>query len=1323
MRSLSIAATRCWTFPFTNIKSSAFNVEHNCAYVLSERRGDTPTDVDIEIFKLETSVSTEEYPASIAAFTVPAYAAGERGEGGEESQAISFRFLSEAQSLALITSGGSIGLVSLDESQAGEYEVIGSIDEGIAAASWCPDESLVIVVTKDNKLLLMTSSFDVLVEQPLLPAHEGEAQQVNVGWGSKQTQFHGSLGKAAAQATPTSLTAVGSSPDDDMRVRVSWRGDGAFFVVSALETPKLEEGRIHRALRVYDRQGVLQNTAEPVAGLEHTLSWRPSGNLIAGTQRFGFEGGGAGKPGRHDLVFFEKNGLRHGQFALREEGGEREDENGRRWGYKVREVLWNADSNILAVWLEKNEGDTVQLWTTGNYHWYLKQEIIAPNNDDVPGRFTSVSWHPENPLCLLLTASKCVLERVLAWETYISRIQAPNDSGSVAVVDGGNLLLTPFRTQNVPPPMASCTLPMAVPGSARPPIHVAFAQNADCLAVLGHFGRVSLWNLNTRMEFGRGKALVPCETCAVNLGPSFLDCEPRQLCVSKTSSSPDTFRITCLASNSDDDVMTIVDIEEKTGQEPKTLVLPGRLGRLVNADTGIYWQSQGGEIFSVSIPGGQPTPVGRFPTFCFSAECVSGTIFVGRADSGRLFCATPGSKSAHLLSANCTSYTIAAGFVIFTTTTHEAFFAPLATLQTLFTDPAVEPSTADGIPQWERRRVERGARIVTAVPSTMSLVLQMPRGNLETVNPRPMVLVVVEEDIDAKDYRKAFLTCRKHRIDLSILVEHNPSGFLENIASFVEQIEEVDYLNLFLTSLGQSTLEPARVSEYCDAVRCELESRDLTKYVNSILTAYVVKKPADYEAGLSLLLRLREFNSELVEEAVKYIIFLVDADRLFDTALGMYDFSLVLLVAQHAQRDPREYLPFLRELRALPKFYQRHKIDDHLKRYSSALKNLNLAGTEYFEQALSYIEKHRLYHDALSLWKDNEADYKRVLDIYGEHLFERREFRQAAFVFVDACRHPKALVAYERALLWRELFELAARESTEADLVQEMAHRVADELCSKKRFDEAARVYLDYADDVRQCIGALVQGNMFSEARRLIALHKEPSLITEIIHPAAFDSRNQISEDIEEMRGQLQKQVERLKELRVKKIEEPDAFYGIEDDPALHSVDVMTDASMAPTAFTRYTVAPTTTSKASKRTSRSKRKMERKVGSGRKGTIDEEEYLLRSIGKLVARFDTVQGDTANLLPHLLQFTPEHRDEARSLQKEMTAFRTELQSALDEIWVTKFEESGEGLATSSASSWAERMEEKKRDRKTAVESILKPETRMAEGEWKLQVLDI
>ena len=49
------------------------------------------------------------------------------------------------------------------------------------------------------------------------------------------------------------------------------------------------------------------------------------------------------------------------------------------------------------------------------------------------------------------------------------------------------------------------------------------------------------------------------------------------------------------------------------------------------------------------------------------------------------------------------------------------------------------------------------------------------------------------------------------------------------------------------------------VTQICDAVREELGKKDLKKYVNSILTAHVMKRPPDHEAGLALLLRLKGF--------------------------------------------------------------------------------------------------------------------------------------------------------------------------------------------------------------------------------------------------------------------------------------------------------------------------------------------------------------------------------------------------------------------------------------------------------------------------------
>jgi elongator complex protein 1 len=57
---------------------------------------------------------------------------------------------------------------------------------------------------------------------------------VNVGWGKKETQFHGSEGKAAAKIVKEKVVQS-ISKDDDGMPRISWRGDGAYFVCSFID--------------------------------------------------------------------------------------------------------------------------------------------------------------------------------------------------------------------------------------------------------------------------------------------------------------------------------------------------------------------------------------------------------------------------------------------------------------------------------------------------------------------------------------------------------------------------------------------------------------------------------------------------------------------------------------------------------------------------------------------------------------------------------------------------------------------------------------------------------------------------------------------------------------------------------------------------------------------------------------------------------------------------------------------------------------------------------------------------------------------------------
>jgi hypothetical protein len=69
-------------------------------------------------------------------------------------------------------------------------------------------------------------------------------------------------------------------------------------------------------------------------------------------------------------VFFERNGLRHGEFTLRES-----DE------HKIIELQWNSDSSILAVWLQVKQNDTFK--TTGMVLTKLIDQFAIPAYNNI----------------------------------------------------------------------------------------------------------------------------------------------------------------------------------------------------------------------------------------------------------------------------------------------------------------------------------------------------------------------------------------------------------------------------------------------------------------------------------------------------------------------------------------------------------------------------------------------------------------------------------------------------------------------------------------------------------------------------------------------------------------------------------------------------------------------------------------------------------------------------------------------------------------------------------------------------------------------------
>jgi len=200
---------------------------------------------------------------------------------------------------------------------------------------------------------------------------------------------------------------------------------------------------------------VLQSTSETVAMLEHPLHWRPSGNLIASTQQL--------PNNRHDVVFFERNGLRHGEFSLPSTATT---------PIQVVDVAFNAASNILMVVLAPA---TVQLWTTANYHWYLKQQV------DFDAPVSAFHWDAEVATRLYVATDNDLHTFNLAMHVLANTAISEANPATVSVIDGATLLVTPFALRNVPPPMSAYSI-----RTEAPVRHVAYGPTGLVAALLSN---------------------------------------------------------------------------------------------------------------------------------------------------------------------------------------------------------------------------------------------------------------------------------------------------------------------------------------------------------------------------------------------------------------------------------------------------------------------------------------------------------------------------------------------------------------------------------------------------------------------------------------------------------------------------------------------------------------------------------------------------------------------------------------------------------------------------------------------------------------------
>ena len=1172
----------------------------------------------------------------------------------DEAQALEMHVVSGSSDVVVglahaIERGGVVGAFASGECVAADgdenaqlmpCECVGDVPDGVLAFEMSPDGEVCAALTSTGAVVVMTKD--------LYP-----------------------LGERAPDAARS---------DGFTRGAISWRGDGEFFACCATDASGDTTLRVMRredvSVESVGERGSTLSASASVSALSSggalgvvPLAWQPRGALIATAARVDGE-----KSDR--VVFYERNGLRRGEFALPGDA-------------HVDALAWSADSQCLGVVVAYSSANddviaqrAVQIWTRSNMHWYLKYETRYGAEEGV----VRIEWDVERGETLRCFTASGILERKqLYWDTTTS------DVGTCAVIDGDVLMLTPMFRTPVPPPLCAARAIFDAPIVAA--AFSPFSGDVERVAALLSTGALALvssvastdWE-RTADEFADSERAatwarwnaceIPGETlvvddlalavksgaalehiawvdddhvavalsydeysrCEIWIVPVRADAHgalSKRMVPEAVGAMTTSGRGAACAIARDSSHVYVVRSSDAVANGGETLANAVRVVANTSAESYSSGDkiivARGGVVSSLLAERREPTLV----TLDARGHLKIGDILIASAVTSFALHMSPADGCA-VTTANASAAVMAplktavdegepTTRVAYVTRAHQLFVAEVddviangaraRTHAVVAEDDAhignwlSERSAADGARMGEltfddlhlrmrramrpdaaktdadatKRHVEDGALIVACAPGSTSVVLQMPRGNLETVAPKALVLPAVACALRAGRYADAYALAAKQRVDLNLIVDYGWPNFINAAEAFVRDVNSADAIMELLEALDDvdvtakggiyeelARLYPPRVTtptdagdddcsttqsktdKVCVAIRRAIEAHDAGgRWELAALTSYAAGDAPDLSAALRRVAVLREIElahatqntlnvdtrrgarDESVNAAValKHLLFLVGGPTLYAAALGTYDLSLAYLVAQHAHMDPGEYVPELQHLQSMREHERRAEVAKRLRRVDEAITEYLLDGD--VERAGELAKDHKLFPHALAeAARLNLKDARTALLLkHADALSVAMRFDDAAVARLAAGDVSGALDEYRSATSWRQAMTLAARLNVAPKAMRDIAEELCESLVMTDPLS-AARVASTHLKDVDRAVDCFILAKAWRDATSCAYADNRGDLMQTTIAPAAAGAAEEHIETFKENKARSEKYVARLKDLR-----------------------------------------------------------------------------------------------------------------------------------------------------------------------------------------------
>ena len=1298
-------------------------------------------------------------------------------------------------SLTVCLSTGHILSVEIDTQQVSE---VGCIEGGVAGIQYGPDGELVALVSGLGQLILMTSGWEVLMEvcavdvrcdspqatamsetDAVLAMAGGTHAEIGRDTGRDGDEFEKEQGRKEWFRQRRGGRGL-MAPD----VGISWRGDGKYIATCVrCGVDDLSPGR----LRIWDVENLsLHAIGEQSPGTLPVLAWQPNGRTLcvanslsdsqveemAMLRLMKQETGGQGQApevrhvgawkrelrrrqeaaageaaGPSRVFIYERNGLQHGDFVVPGDG------------VRIEQMLWSGDSRTLAVVVcEDDSTRSVQIWCRSNWKWYNKWTRTFQASEHV-----FVSWQEgaDGTALTMLTAKQCswvISSSKLAWDYDVS------DYGTVAVVNGWSVLVTPMRQCMIPPPL--CALELSC---SRPIVCVLFCRTENGREMIGSLLDDGSLAIATCMDQDDWESMLEEDACNEGRGGNAVQSSDqgdfrRQILrpiVYKGTGNRQfrhaaflgTGQVVFVGQSADgvDSLFhysfTLPD-ETSRGDDDggelrfeNCVELEAHVSRLVsfgNSSALLEFEDGRCSAYTIDTVEGRAGTVQGLPGFgspcnvvrVVSIEICGDTSTHGRhgqygqgpvepADAcilgldqatGRLY------RNGSLLASDVTSIGVhsrSAGgpHLLYTTRTN--------VLRTL-------PLFGDGSSA-VNRAIEDGCVLVSLPEGSVDVIMQAPRGNLEVVRPRALVLPAVHSALDRLDYLAAWRLATINRVDMNELVNHGWPKLLDNVEAFFvavgSDVEVAGFLQSLEAPAAHKGSNPNRLQLVCEAFRRHAAGR--RSWLRTELTSHT--KCGDIGKALLRVKEIKEIDmsdgDELTpqpsaEVGLKHVLLYNPENAVYEAALGEYELQLSYMVVAHIQRDPGEYLAQLQEFAVIENQYMRQAaIDKHLGRFERAVKNLFEAGS--FDDALELATSNGLLKYLLALVDASEgtdanggenpgcgehpASFKRpvVLKAMGEHLSSNGKYEDAALAYIAAGDLEQAMRSYRLASAWRPAMTLALRLGKDAAFIRDLARRLCDDLEEFQPVD-AARIHLEYLNNIPAAIKLFAQGGEWREALRLaVGTHRpagafpahvagnvstgsgnagnefdmaDTDELMKILVSVASRSAARLLEGFIEDTERVDKYWSRLRDLREKRLameklesdRDHDTSMDLNDDAFVDTASMATDMSMF-SLLTDATATSTSTfaSFASTVGGRQKvgKRQSKKRNKIRRGSPEEEDQLARFILTLLPKANICE--ECGQLSEFLVFIG-HEDDAIKLQSSLKALIDKASVAAEDV---------------------------------------------------------